>query len=164
MFCSRSLNHKINRLHQRSLGIAYNDYTTAFEDLLAKAKTVTIHQRNLRVLAIEMYKIAIGLSPNFTIDLLTDLGSKRSTKSNCNVTIDEKENITCSNKSYFCPPRVKTVKFGLNTFRSLGPRIWRLVPDELKAIKSLNVSKEKIKSFEFKDCPYNLCKDYTRCP
>ena len=48
----------------------------------------------------------------------------------------------------------------LNSFRSLGPRIWRLVPDELKAIKSLNVFKEKIKSFEFKDCPCNLCKDY----
>ena len=46
MFCSRSLNHKINRLHERSLRIAYNDYTTAFKDLLAKAKTVTIHQTN----------------------------------------------------------------------------------------------------------------------
>ena len=52
MFCSRSLNHKINRLHERSLRIAYNDYTTAFEYLLAKAKTVTIHHRNLKVLAI----------------------------------------------------------------------------------------------------------------
>ena len=40
---SRSLNHKINRLHERSLRIAYNDYTATFEDLLAKARTVTIH-------------------------------------------------------------------------------------------------------------------------
>ena len=45
MFCSRSLNHKINRLHEISLRIACNNYTTTFEDLLAKAKTVTIHQR-----------------------------------------------------------------------------------------------------------------------
>ena len=48
MFCSRSLNHKINRLHKRSLRIAYNDYTATFEDLLAKARKVTIHQRNLQ--------------------------------------------------------------------------------------------------------------------
>ena len=70
MFCSRSLNHKINRLHKRTLRIAYDDYKTAFEDLIAKAKTVTIHQRNLKVLAIEMYKIANDLSPDFTINLL----------------------------------------------------------------------------------------------
>ena len=91
---------------------------------------------------------------------MTNLGNQRSTRSNCNVTIDEKENITCSNKSNFRLPRVKTVTFGLNSFRSLGPRIWRLVPDELKAIKSFNVFKEKIKGFKFKDCLCNLCKAY----
>ena len=89
------------------------------------------------------------------MDLMTNLGNQHSTRSNFNVSIDEKENISYSNKSNFHLPRVKTVTFGLNSFRSLGPRIWRLVPDELKAIKSLNVFKEKIKSFEFKDCPCN---------
>ena len=106
-----------------------------------------------------MYKIANGLSPDFMIELITNLGNQQSTRSNCIVTIDEKENITCSNKSNFCLPRVKTVTFGLNSFRSLGPVIWRLT-DELKAIKSLNDFKEKIKGFEFKDCPCKLCKDY----
>ena len=98
IFCSRSLNHNVNRLHERSLRIAYNDYTATFEDLLAKAKTVTIHQRNLRVLTIEMCKIANGLSPAFRIELIANLGNQRSTRSNCKVTIDEKENITCSNQ------------------------------------------------------------------
>ena len=88
MFCSHSpisewfINYKVNRLHERSLGIAYNGYTSTFEDLLAKAKTVTIHQRNLRVLAIEMYKIANGLSPDFMIELMTNLSNQRSTRSN----------------------------------------------------------------------------------
>ena len=41
-----------------------------------------------------MYKIANGLSPAFMIDLMTDLGNERSTRSNRNVAIDEKENIT----------------------------------------------------------------------
>ena len=79
MFCSCSLNHKINRLHERSLRIAYNDYTATFEDLLAKAKTVTIHQRNLRVLTIEMCKITNGLSPDFLIELMTNLGNQHLT-------------------------------------------------------------------------------------
>ena len=61
-----------------------------------------------------MYEIANGLSPDFMIDLMTDLGNQRSTRSNCNVTIDKKENVTCSNKSHFRLPRVKTIYFGLN--------------------------------------------------
>ena len=117
MHVLQSLNHKINRLHKRSLRIAYNDYTNAFKDLLVKAKIVTIHQRNLRVLVIEMYKIANGLSPNFMVDLMTNLGNQSSTRSNSNVTIYEKENITCCNKSNIQLPRVKTVTFGLKSFR-----------------------------------------------
>ena len=54
MFSARRLNHRINKLHERALRIAYNDYSSDFVELLAKDDTVTIHQRNLRVLAIEM--------------------------------------------------------------------------------------------------------------
>ena len=90
-----------------------------------------------------MYKVTNGLSVDF---IMSNLGNQRSTRSSCNVTMtkDEKEKTTCSNKSNVRLPRVKKVKFGLHSFRSLGPRLWRLVPDELRAIKSLNVFKEKI--------------------
>ena len=36
MFCDRTHNAKINRLHERALQIAYNDYISSFEDLLVK--------------------------------------------------------------------------------------------------------------------------------
>ena len=65
MFCSRTLNHRINRLHERALRIAYDDYLSDFEELLVKDKTVTIHKCNLRKLAIEMYKISNNLSASF---------------------------------------------------------------------------------------------------
>ena len=48
MFCDRTLNAKINRLHERALRIAYNDYISSFEDLLVKDGSVTIHEKNLR--------------------------------------------------------------------------------------------------------------------
>ena len=51
MFCSRKLNNKINRLHKRSLRIAYEDYVSSFEELLIKDGSVTIQQSNLKVLA-----------------------------------------------------------------------------------------------------------------
>ena len=61
IWMSRNLNHRINRLHERALRIAYKDYESSFYELLEKYGTVTIHQRNLRALAIEMYKISHNL-------------------------------------------------------------------------------------------------------
>ena len=54
---NRMLNNRINRLHERCLRIIYNDKHTSFEELLEKDKSVSIHQKNLQVLATEMFKI-----------------------------------------------------------------------------------------------------------
>ena len=62
MFFSRTLNHRINRLHERALGIAYDYYLSDFEELLVKDNIVTMHKHNRRKLAIEMYKISNNLS------------------------------------------------------------------------------------------------------
>ena len=63
MFHSRNLNNKINRLHQRCLRVIYNDKTSSFEQLLGNDNSVSIHHRNIQTLAIEMYKVTNGLSP-----------------------------------------------------------------------------------------------------
>ena len=71
MFCSRKMNRKINHIHERALRIVYNDYISTFDELLIKDKTVSIHYRNLRQLAIEMYKVYKGISPPFMKELFT---------------------------------------------------------------------------------------------
>ena len=63
MLCDRTANQKINKLHEQALRVAYDAYCSSFEELLGKDGAVTIYQRNLRALAIEMYKISNGLSP-----------------------------------------------------------------------------------------------------
>ena len=62
---SRSLNNKINRIQERALRIVYRDYMSSFKELLQKDKsiTITIHQKNLQYLAIEIYKVKMGISP-----------------------------------------------------------------------------------------------------
>ena len=57
----RSLNNKINRLHERSLRIIYNDKYSNFEELLVKDNSVSIHHNNIHTLAIKMYKVANGM-------------------------------------------------------------------------------------------------------
>ena len=63
---SHSMNNKINRLHKRCLRIIYNDKTLPFVDLLAKDGSVTIHSRNLQVLATEMFKVHKNMSTELT--------------------------------------------------------------------------------------------------
>ena len=65
MFHDRSVNKKINRIHERSLRIAYKVSYSSFEDLLKKTESVIIHQRNLRLLAIEIYKAQNNHNPSF---------------------------------------------------------------------------------------------------
>ena len=48
MFCSRSANNKINKLHGRALRMVYDDYNTKFEELLTKDGLFTIHNKTLR--------------------------------------------------------------------------------------------------------------------
>ena len=63
MFHSRHLNNKINYIHDRAQRITYQDNTSIFEELLNKDNSVSIHHRNLKVLATEAFKIHQGLSP-----------------------------------------------------------------------------------------------------
>ena len=62
---NRTKNNKINRLHERSLHLIYNDKKFSFEEFLELDSSVSIQDRNLRSLASEMYKIYHGISPNY---------------------------------------------------------------------------------------------------
>ena len=55
---SRTNNRKINRLHERCLRIIYGKQSS-FIKLLEKDNFVSIHQRNLQILAIEMFKVVM---------------------------------------------------------------------------------------------------------
>ena len=63
MLHSRTLNNRINRLHERALRIAYSDYNTTFQELLVRDGSFTIHERNIQILAIQIFKFLHGMSP-----------------------------------------------------------------------------------------------------
>ena len=52
MCCNRSLNTKINRLHERCLRIVHNDKKSTFNELLVKDGSVSIHHENIQKLAV----------------------------------------------------------------------------------------------------------------
>ena len=60
MFSTRKAKNLISRIHERSIRIVSGDNESNFENLLEKNKEITIHQRNLQVLMIEVFKIING--------------------------------------------------------------------------------------------------------
>ena len=63
MFHSRMINNEINRLHERCLDLLYGKKSTSFEKLLEQDKSITLHTRNLQILATEMFKVYRNISP-----------------------------------------------------------------------------------------------------
>ena len=55
---------------------------------------------------------------------------------------------------------VKTVSYGTETLSFMGPKIWALVPDEFKKVKSLPEFKREIKQWHPVKSPCRICKTY----
>ena len=72
MFHSRGLNNKMNRIHKRVLRITYKDKSSAFQELLEKDYSISIH-RNIQKLVIEIYKVFHGFSPPILNDIFVPI-------------------------------------------------------------------------------------------
>jgi hypothetical protein len=136
MFCSSTMNKKINRIHERALRVVYRDYTSSFDDLLCKDKCLTFHQRNIHQVAIEMFKVKQGISPPFMKELFTD---------------------------DFRRPNVNSVKKGYRSLRNFGPIVWNdMLPRKLKLCESVDEFKLEIKNWKPENCPCELCNPIIR--
>ena len=145
MFCSREMNNKINRIHERALRLIYQDYTTTFDDLLKKDGSLTFHHRNIHHVAIEMFKVKHDLSPPFMKEIFTSTENVKGTRSG----------------DTFARPNVHSVYKGDQSLRNFGPIVWNtMLPSKLKMCKSLSQLKNSIKSWKPDNCPCKLCKTY----
>ena len=71
MFHSRKMEHRINNIHKRALKLVYQDSPDlTFQELLAKDNSVSVHQKNLQLLATEIFKSKTRMSPELTNDIL----------------------------------------------------------------------------------------------
>ena len=146
MFCSRKMNRKINRLHERALRLVYDDYTSSFNDLLKKDNSISIHHRNIHFVAIEMFKVKNDLSPSFMKDIF-DQKTGRSTRSG----------------NTFVRQKANTVYKGDNSLRIYGPIVWdNMLPKKLKDCSSLSEFKNAIKSWIPENCHCRLCKEFVQ--
>ena len=65
MYSGKEGNNLIKSVHRRSLRAILNDFYISYEEMLDKTDKKTIHQKNLEVLMIEVYKSLNSLNPEF---------------------------------------------------------------------------------------------------
>ena len=67
---SRTMNNRNNKIHEKTLRLVYKDEKNlSLDDLLKEDKSVSIHQRNLQILATEIYKAKNDLGPGIMKDI-----------------------------------------------------------------------------------------------
>ena len=144
---SRINNVKISRLHERYLRIIYNDETSSFKNLLEKDGSVSIDNRKLKLLAIEVFQINKGILSS----IMKGIFEARA---------EHPHNLRCI--SQFSAPLVSTVFHGAGSISLLGPKIWSLLPENFENIYSLENFKILIKKWKPENCPCRLCKVYIK--
>ena len=144
MFHSRTLNTRINKLHERALRIVYKGHYSSFENLLKIDKSFTIHRRNLQKLATEMYKVKNGIAPLIMNQVfeVTDY------------------HYNLRNDKTWVTHNVRTVNNGTETLSFRGPKIWEILPSSIKNTQSLKEFKTKIKNWKPEGCSCRLCQTY----
>ena len=140
-----SINHKINRLHERYLRIIYSDKKSSFDELLDKDESVSIHHQNIQKLGIEMFKVLNGENPQIVNEIFH---------------IRDETSYELRQRSCFHIPSVNTVFSGTESIRFLGPKIWELIPNDIKSLENLRDFKTAIKKWKPTSCPCRICKTY----
>ena len=139
--CNRNCNNRINYLHERALKMVYNDNVSSFEDLLQRDQSVSIHHRNIRLLGKELYKTRNNISSHIMNELF------------------EQRNIIYNHRSQtdFTTGPISTVNYGLKSLRYLGPKIWNIIPPDIRKSGNIEEFTRKIKCWTPKNCPCTLC-------
>ena len=144
MFSSQQSNNLINKVLERSLRLITNDENSSFETLLQNDKDITVHQRNLQILMIEVYKIIKGEAPAIMRNFFIFWENIHN--------IRNSQTINNENKS--------TVRYGLETISYRTPYLWASPPEEYKNLNSVGKFKEKIKNWKCETCICRLCRTY----
>ena len=142
---NRALSNKINRLHERRLRIIYNDKASTFKELLEKDNSVSIHYRNIQALAVEIYKVANGMSP----EIMNKIFQLR-----------EKSHYNLPYTSEFIAPPIHSVYHGSEPASHLGPKIWVLIPPVIRQIDTFSGFKKAIKKCKPTNFSCRICKTY----
>ena len=133
MMHSRKLNNKISRLQERCLRVTYDDGLSSFEELLERDNSVSVHNRNIQCLAIELYKVFNEICPDIMKDVFL---------------LSTSSNYDMRSRRTFTTRSVKRVYCGTESLPYLAPKVWKRIPNNIKSPENLPNFKKAIKNWK----------------
>ena len=120
MFCQKTLYLKIEKIHQKTLGIIHQSHAT-YRDLLERNGSTSFHQRCLQFLLTEIYKSIVTTNPIF----MQCFFREREAPYNLKKVV-----------ALFLPPARSTTR-GENSIYFPGTLIWNQLPSSIKSSQSI---------------------------
>ena len=135
MLCGETLCSKIEKVHHMTLNVVY-DIDDSYDNLLLSSNSVSIHQRHLRFLVIEIFKSISHINPKFMWLFF------KPKKLSCNL----------KKRPILNLPRTQSTYCGTNAIQSRGSYMWSNLPAKVKSRNSVFEFKTKIKNLGNIDC------------
>ena len=138
MLAGKTLINRICKIHHRTLQVVYNDFNKSYDELLELNKDLSIHQRRLRYLAIEVFKSIMHLNPQFMWS-----------------SFEEKPiSFNLRDGSKLVLPKTKSSRFGIDSLRFRGSLLQNNLHASVKNCQSLNEFKLELKNLGNIHCTY----------
>ena len=144
--CNNSWQRKVCTRHSK--GVCERALRIACKDSGSNSvnKSLTIHQRNLQLLAIEIFKTKNNINPTFMKDVFAE-------KYNYN---------SLRNPNHLQLPTARTTIYGTENIQFRGCSLWSSLPNSLKDSDTLQEFKKKIKQWNRMPCNCRMCKVYIK--
>ena len=134
--------NKICKTHHRNFQVVYNEYSKSYRELLQLNNNMSIHQRHLQYLVLQVFEHLMHLNPEFMWSYFNE-----------NLIPYEIR----QEAKKFLPP-VKTFRFGFNYIHSRGGILWNNLPLSIKNSQIINEVKAKLKNLANIHCTCGVCR------
>ena len=141
MFANKCSIDKILKIHKRTLQIVYGVYDESYENLLNRSDDISIHQKHLRYLAIEVYKSLAKLNPGFMWNFFERNHAPYNLRRG----------------DLLLLPPAKSIRYGVNSLAFRGSLLWNNLPPQVKESQTLEEFKNRIKNLRSICCTCTVC-------
>ena len=131
---------KIEKLYERALRVAVNDYKSPYRNVLDECNMLMIYEQHEQQIMIQVYKVLHELAP----PIPSTFYSIRDTPYNLR------------DSSKIILPKYHTVKYGYNSLKIQGAILWNSLPSYVKQAENLASFKHGVNS-TFKVCHCGSC-------
>ena len=142
MFAGKTLIKKNCKIYHRNLQVVYDDFNKSYDELLELNNDLSIHQRRLRYLAIEVFKSIMHLNQQFMWSYFEEKPMPYNLRDGSKLVL----------------PKTKSSHFGINSVRFRGSLLWNNLPVSVKSCQSLNEFKLELKNLGSIHCTCLVCR------